>query len=67
MTCECSKFRPFSVVYDAVRSVFNPKPQKPREQDSCLESAGGGLSGIASVIKIDPRGMMLEDADGNDF
>ena len=53
MDCECRKFRLFSVLDDAVRSVFNPKSQEPRGQDSCLESAGGGLSGIASVIKID--------------
>lgn len=53
MNCECRKFRPFSVLYDAIRSVFNPKLQKPREEDSCLRSAGGGLSGIASVLKID--------------
>lgn len=44
MNCECRKFRPFSCF--AIRSVFNPKLPEPREEDSCLGSAGGGLQGL---------------------
>ena len=39
------------MLYDAIRNVFNSKLQKPREEESDLESAAEGFSWIAFVLK----------------